>query len=143
MVDHGVSAILHVRRPFRWGILMLLDANDPAVPELLDVGSFAATATGVTVSVRHAQDIDSVGAPADGVLPQFSVTVACYVAVSPARTTHFDTVIDVQSGAVTIGDADHEDSVQLVRGCWRVDIATAPVDFPEHVDIWLNQLPGR
>jgi hypothetical protein len=49
-------------------------------------------------------------------------------------------VIDVPSGVLTVGDAEHEDALELGPGRWAVQVGCSPHDFAENVHVWLQPL---
>ena len=112
------------------------DARD--VPELgADV--VAASADGLVVRVRRAQDVELEGpGNDDGVVPPATVRVAITVGAAPATGATVRGHVDVVSGFPTVGDADHEDVVEL--GARTVDRAgrCGPRDAAEDVHVWFT-----
>jgi hypothetical protein len=124
-----------VDRPFGWGLLL---AGDGAFQELpLVERGVAVTATGsaIAVAVRHAQDVELASA-----VHEFCVSLEVWLGQPTEATVCFDGVIDVPSGRITFGGADHVDMIDVAPGCWRVQVALEPEDYPQHVDIWITNV---
>jgi hypothetical protein len=66
------------------------------------------------------------------------VTVEVRLGDLAETAVHFDGVIEVPSGRITVGDADGEESLLVTPGPWRIQLALAPEDLAEQVDIWIT-----
>ena len=49
-------------------------------------------------------------------------------------------MIDVPSGVLTLGDAEHEDVIEIGPGRWTVQVACSPHEFAENVRVWLQRM---
>jgi hypothetical protein len=104
------------RRPFEWGIVLLMDRDALDVPPLTgDVVSHSAG--GLAVKVLHAQDVDLSGLEVDDVVPPAQVEIVVLISGGPPADPVFSGVIEVPSGVLTVGEAGHQDA------CWRSDPA--------------------
>jgi len=104
-----------------------------AIPRIERGIAVTATGSAVAVAVRHAQDVD-LGSAAG----EFQVSLEVRLGKPTETAVCFDGVIDIPSGRITFGDADHEDSLNVVPGRWRVQVDLEPEDMPEHVNIWIS-----
>jgi hypothetical protein len=130
--DAGASTGgFRVDRPFGWGLLLIGDRTLQEVPSIDPDAAVAAT--GSCVGVRHAQDVD-LGSGDN----EFRVSLGVRLGQPTETSVCFDGVIDVPSGEITFGDADRQDSLDVVPGRWRVQVNLEPEDFPEHAEIWIS-----
>ena len=86
------------------------DASD--VPEPAE-GVVSQSAHGLAVKVLHAQDVDLRGFESDEVIPPAEVELEVLVGDRPRSEVLFSGVIDVPSGVLTLGDAEHEDALEI------------------------------
>lgn len=128
-------------RPFWWGLLLLMDRDASDVPELTEA-VVSQSAHGLAVKVLHARDVDLHGFESDEVIPPAKVQVDVLVGDRPRSEVLSSGVIDVPSGVLTLGDAEHEDALEIgprpVEGAGRLlptrvrgerpRVATAHVD---------------
>jgi len=136
--DQGVNR-WHAKRPFWWGLLLLLDRDTSEVPELTE-HVVSHSKEGLAVKVLHAQDVDLSGYEAYDVVPPAEVQVEIYIGDVPSGDVSFSGAIDVPSGVLTVGDADQEDSVHVGPGRWVVQVACEPPEHAELVRVWLQRL---
>jgi hypothetical protein len=127
------------RRPFWWGLLLLLDRDASDVPELTEA-VVSQSAHGLAVKVLHAQDVDLRGFESDEVIPPAKVEVDVLVGERPRSEVLFSGVIDVPSGVLTLGDAEHEDALEIGAGRWAVQVGCSPHEFAENVRVWLQPM---
>ena len=137
MTDDGSNRRFRVDRPFSWGILLIGDSASHDVPAS-ESGVVVATRTVVAVGVRHAQDVDFESADEEQEVSQFSVTVEVRLGQVADTAVQFDSVIEVPSGRITVGDADRDESLLVTPGRWRIQLALTPEDQPEQVDVWIT-----
>jgi hypothetical protein len=135
-----------LRRAFGWGVLFIGDATadivevDPEVRVTWGSGREA-----VAVLVRHAQDTDDDvldGLGDDDEVPDAEVSVVVRWGAEAGRETDADGFIAVPSGVLAVGDADAEESVQLVPGAWRLQLAFDRPQDADRVDVWLSPAPA-
>ena len=141
MTDDGSNRGFRMDRPFGWGILLIGDSASHDVPATESGVVVVATRTVVAVGVRHAQDVDFEPADEEQEGPQFSVTVEVRLGQVAETAAHFDGVIEVPSGRITVGDADRDESLSVTPGRWRMQLALTPEDQPEQVDVWITNAP--
>lgn len=127
-----------VKRPFSWGVLLLMDRDASDVPSLGDA-PVSAWGRGLAVKVLHAQDVDATGYLADAAVSPAQVEVQMRIgsALQPGAET-FRGAIDVPSGVLTVGDAEREDALAIGPGRWTVEIDCTPPDHAEIVRVWLS-----
>ena len=113
------------------------DASD--VPDLTDA-VVSESAHGLAVKVLHAQDVDLRGFESDEVIPPAEVQVDVLVGDRPRSEELFSGVIDVPSGVLTLGDAEHEDAIEIGPGRWAVQVGCSPHEFAENVRVWLQRM---
>jgi len=128
-----------VRRPFGWGLVLLLDRDTSEVPSLTG-SAVSQSAEGLAVKVLHAQDVDLAGAGPDDVIPPPQVLIRVRIGERPHGEVLFSGVIDVPSGVLTVGDAEQEDALEIGPGRWAVQVDCAPTEFAETVRVWLQPL---
>lgn len=128
-----------VKRPFWWGLILLMDRDASEVPSLTD-SVVSASPSGLAVKVLHAQDVDLGGAEADEIVPPAQVQVHVRIGNRPPADALFSGEIDVPSGVLTVGDAEQEDTLEIGRGRWAVQVDCAPREFAETVRVWLQAL---
>lgn len=132
---------LRIRRPFNWGVLMLSDAGADDVPELGRGSTFATTPHALVVAVRHAQDVDfeALDLAPDDVVPPAEVTLRG----GPGRheAEDFRCVLDLPSGELRVGDAEHEDTVSIPPGRYVLSVALDHTDHAEEVDVRWSPVP--
>lgn len=73
-------------------------------------------------------------------IPPAEVQVDVLVGDRPRSEVHFSGVIDVPSGVLTLGDAEHEDAIEIGPGRWTVQVACSPHEFAENVRVWLQRM---
>lgn len=127
------------RRPFGWGLLLLMDRDASDVPELTDT-VVSQSAHGLAVKVLHAQDVDLRGFESDEVISPAKVQVDVLVGNRPRSEVLFSGVIDVPSGVLILGDAEHEDALEIGPGRWAVQVDWSPHEFAENVRVWLQPM---
>lgn len=121
------------KRPFNWGVLILGDPAAQAVPELSRGQAIDQSSELIVVAVRHAQDTeDAEGAP-------FEVEITCRQRSAGFAASGYHALIRLPSGAMSIGDAEHESVVRLGPGWWWVTITLSPPVHAETVDIELSR----
>ncbi|HEY3562411.1 MAG TPA: hypothetical protein VGL05_33325 [Kribbella sp.] len=128
-----------VRRPFWWGLVLLMDRDTPDVPSLTD-SVISQSAEGLAVQVLHAQDVELSGAEAGDVIPPAQVQIEVRIGEPPPAEVLFSGAIDVPSGILTVGDAEQEDALEISPGRWAVQVDCAPPEFAETVRVWLQAL---
>jgi hypothetical protein len=133
--DVGVK-VLTVRRPFHWGLLLATDRDAQRVPELSE-GPVSTTADGLAIGVLHAADVDLTGYREDEEVPPALVTVEVILGGAAPSGSTFNGTLRLDSGLLSIGDADEEEVIETGVGTWRVAVICQPHDFPDHVTIWL------
>jgi hypothetical protein len=133
---------LHLRRGFGWGILTLLDSPNGQAPDLHD-HRFAGSASGMTIVVRHAQDIDATvldNLAPDDTIPETQVTVHVWIATEPLESSDYSSLLTVTGGRIVIGDGDPWQTLDLPAGSWQAQVTVSPTDAPEQVEIVLSPL---
>ena len=125
-------------RPFAWGIVLFQDRDSVDVPELS--GSPVSHAPdGFVVKVRHAQDVDLDGYADDDDVPAAQVQIVIWLDQEAPGPSTFRGVIEVSSGVLTVGDADHEDALAIGAGRWSVQIDCEPPIHSDRVTVWLRR----
>ena len=134
---------LRIRRSFNWGVLMLSDAGTEGVPELGRGSTFATTPHALVVAVRHAQDVDfeALDLAATDVVPPAEVTLRGGPGRHEVEAEDFTCVLDLPSGELRVGDAEHEDSVSVPPGRYVLSVALDHIDHAEEVDVRWSQVP--
>lgn len=125
------------KRPFWWGTVLIMDRDATDVPALTD-DVVSQSASGLAVQVLHAQDVGLGGFDADEVVPPAKVEVEVRIDDGPPVGPVFSGVIDIQSGVLTVRDAEQEDTVELTPGRWAVQVECTPLEFAEQVRVWLQ-----
>ena len=116
---------------------MLMDRDAWDVPaRAADVVSFSRT--GLAVQVLHAHDVDLSGFGDDDVIPPERVHIQVTVGNGAPESPAASGVIDVPSGVLTVGDAEHEDIVEIGPGRWAVLVECVPFENAEKVHVWLQ-----
>lgn len=131
-----------IERPFNWGIVVLSDAESTEpLPELAVGRPFAASSRALVIAVRHAQDVDfeAMELGPDDVVPLAMVSVQ--VGPGDRKTADFSCVLDLPSGKLKVGDAEHEDVVALPPGEYTLTVALDDIDHAEAVNV--RWTPGR
>jgi hypothetical protein len=127
----------HTKRPFSWGLVLLLDRDTSEIPQLTD--SVVSQSTGgMAVKVLHAQDVDLSGLGADDIVPPAEVEVEIHIGADAPGDVPFSGTIDVPSGVLTVGDADQEHALDLGAGRWAVQVDCEPPEHAERVRVWLR-----
>ncbi|MGH9153441.1 MAG: hypothetical protein ACRD03_13810 [Acidimicrobiales bacterium] len=126
-----------LRRPFNWGVVLVMDSDSADVPLRLDDSGVARSPTGMAFAVRHAQDVEAVGLAPDEPVPPFVVEVRVLPG-PPDRATTVEHEIRVDSGAITVGDAEAEERLEVAPGEFLVSILLDDPAHAEHVTIWLT-----
>jgi hypothetical protein len=127
------------RRPFWWGLVLLMDRDASDVPGITDE-VVSQSAHGLAVKVLHAQDVDLSEFESDEVIPPAEIEVEVLVSDRPASDVLFSGVIEVPSGVLTLGDAEHEDALEIGPGRWAVQVGCSPQEFAENVRVWLQPM---
>jgi hypothetical protein len=135
--NHGVNR-WRARRSFGWGLLLILDRDASEVPEPSEA-VVSQSKDGLAVKVLHAQDVDLFGNEPVDVVPPAQVRIEMQIGDRPPGAVSFSGTIDVQSGVLTVGDADREDSLHLGAGRWAVQVDCQPLEHAELVFIWLQR----
>lgn len=133
---HGVDD-WQVKRPFWWGLVLLVDRDASEVPSLAN-SVISASPSGLAVKVLHAQDVDLSGFEDDELVPPTQVQVLVRVGERPQADALFSGEIDVPSGVLTVGDAEQQDALEIGRGRWAVQVDCAPRGLAETVRVWLQ-----
>jgi hypothetical protein len=130
-----------IQRAFGWGVLMLSDRGTQLIPEASADSSISSTDEAVAVSVRHAQDVNIAFDDIDRYarVPLAEVEVNLSIGPVTQAETDFDQTMSVPSGFLAVGDADHEDVVEVGPGRWRVQVACTPSEHADRVDVWLSR----
>jgi hypothetical protein len=128
---------LAFKRAFAWGILLVSDSQTKAIPELDHQAVVTASKEALAIVVHHAADVPYGDVPSDQIVPESEVAVRIYVQESAPRTPSFEAVMSVPSGTLTVGDADHEESLDIDPGRWHVRVVCTPWDHADEVDLWL------
>jgi len=132
--------LLRVERPFWWGVLVVADrdwADD--VPTELSESGFGTSETAIAVRVRHAQDVEFDDASPDVVVSPCEVVVTVNVGTPTSRTV-FEHDVSIESGWLTVGDAESQDAVRVSPGRWQLSISLDDAEFVERVDLWLAKV---
>lgn len=119
-------------RAFAWGIVIIGDADTREFPSLDRDNVIVSSDSAIVVPVRHAQDVAN---PDDS---EFLVELECTEGSTGRDDVSFDGSILIRSGRLSIGDADHEDTMIVTPGRWRVQVDTQPIEHPEHVSVWFS-----
>lgn len=133
----GSRELLNTTRAFAWGIVIIGDADTQDIPSPDRDNAIVASDSTVVAKVRHAQDVLN---PQD---EEFLVEVQCTAGEADRADVSFDGDIDVASGRISVGDADHEDRLIVEPGRWRLQIAVEPIDHPERVQVWFSRSVGN
>lgn len=127
------------RRSFSWGLLLVLCRDAGDLPEFTDA-VVSQSPHGLAVKVLHAQDVDLHGFENDQVIPPAEFGVEVLVGDRPPGDVPFSGLIDVPSGVLTLGDAEHQESIEVGAGRWAVYIECSPWEFAESVRLWLQPM---
>ena len=135
-----------IRRPFHWGIVVLIPEGDAQVPDVDPDAMVSTNGQALVILVRHAQDVDSFDddvrwAEAEIV---FRLLVEEPTSAVPRREV-FRGVIDMPSGRLEVGDADGNVVVPAHPGANTVIVTVDPAHpaddlSPEQIQVDL--LPG-
>jgi hypothetical protein len=125
----------HTVRAFAWGIVIIGDADTQEILSPERDTAIVSSDSAVVMLVRHAQDVVD---PDD---EELLVEVHCTAGSTGRDDLTFDGDILVSSGRLSIGDADHEDTLIVAPGPWRLQIAAEPIEHPERVTVWFS--PAR
>lgn len=87
--------------------------------------------------VRYAQDVE-ISSPADEEIAPFEVSACCSSGVSGGHELAFDTVVELLSGLMAIGDAEREELLRLTPGIYRIQIEADPSVHPEWINVWYS-----
>lgn len=128
------DADVTLTRAFAWGVCIVGDADGEDVPTL-GSGVVAASASCVVVATCHASDVDLDGLADDDVVAPALVVVRIRVGVAGAGPFAFDGVLDLASGALSIGDADEQHVLRL--GVCRCRVQVAANEAADAVDVWV------
>lgn len=142
LTDNGVRQTSRVdnwqvKRPFWWGLILLMDRDASEVPSLTDA-VVSASSSGLAVKVLHAHDVDLSGFEDEEIVSPAQVQVHVHVGDKPHVDALFSGEIDVLSGVLTVGDAEQEDALEIGPGRWAVQVECAPREFAEDVRVWLQ-----
>jgi hypothetical protein len=127
-----------IKRFFEWGIVLLLDRDSVDVPEL-SRSPVSQSPQGLVVEVHHAQDVDLDGFADDDDVPSAEVQIAIWLDHEPPGPGTFSGVIEVPSGVLTVGDADHQDALAIGAGRWSAQIDCEPPVHSDRVTVWLRR----
>ncbi|MCP4960887.1 MAG: hypothetical protein GY925_16675 [Actinomycetia bacterium] len=123
---------IHAHRPFNWGVLIVGDSTDLDLPSVGHDRTIGVGRRSIVIPVRHAQDI-----PSTDDRP-FAVSISCdWVEARPSGPA-FETVIDVRSGELLIGDADSSEKIRLERGSYRLFVVIHPDRHAEQVTVGIG-----
>lgn len=125
------------KRPFWWGLILLLDRDSTEVPQLIDA-VVSPSRDGLAVKVMHAQDVDLSGFDADEIAPPAEVQVDIHIGEAGPGQVLFTGSIDIPSGVLTVGDAEQEDTLEIGAGRWAVQVDCEPPEYAEQVRVWLR-----
>jgi hypothetical protein len=126
------------KRTFGWGIVLFLDRDSGDVPELSD-SPVSQSPHGFVVKVHHAEDVDLDGFAGDKGVPPAEVQILIWLDREAPGPGTFSGVIEVPSGVLTVGDADHEDALAIGAGRWSVQIDCEPSIHSDRVAVWLRR----
>jgi hypothetical protein len=126
------------KRPFGWGIVLFLDRDSVDVPELSDL-PVSQSPRGFVVKVRHAQDVDLDGFAYEDDVPPAEVQILIWLDHEAPGPVTFSCDIEVPSGVLTVGDADHQDALPIGAGLWSVQIDCEPPSHSDRVTVWLRR----
>lgn len=135
MTDAGPR--LAFKRAFAWGILLVSDSQTKAIPELDHQSVVTASEEALAIVVHHAADVPFDDLPPDEIVPQAEVAVRIYVDRPEPSAPSFEAAVSVPSGTLTVGDADHEESLDIGAGRWHVHVVCTPWDDADEVVLWL------
>jgi hypothetical protein len=147
VADHSFGEY-HVVRSFGWGLIMIWDSETDGVPEGPRGATVWVSEDGISIAVRHAQDVDpDPAAEPDDEIELFQVELTIRIwpttpcGTSPETSDGFETdfegVLSCPSGVLTVGDADHLEDLRIGPGRWLVRAAWEPKDHPERVEVRL------
>jgi hypothetical protein len=149
MIDSAGRTPAMIRRPFHWGIVFMLAEEQKAnIPEPVRDQLVSANESGISVSVRHAQDSDEV----EGDYIKFAeVQIGFRVLDAPPVTTEyrrevFRGTIDLPSGRLNVGDADEETIVNGHRGPNTIIVSVNADVARDEVSpdaLWIDLLPAE
>jgi hypothetical protein len=127
------------KRPFEWGIVLFLDRDSVDVPQLSDT-SVSQSRHGFEVKVHHAQDVDLDldGFADDDNVPPAEVQISIWLGHEAPGPGTFSGVIEVPSGVLAVGDADHQDALAIGAGRWSVQVDCEPPVHSDRVTVWLR-----
>ena len=109
-----------------------MDQRSRDVPTERDELGVARSRTGLYFPVRHAQDLDIEHDPGP-----FRVQVDIVMGI-PDDEVSFEHELEVDSGALTIGDPEGEELIEAPPGRYRVCVGLDEVEHAEYVRIWLS-----
>ncbi len=127
----------HAKRPFSWGLLLILDRDTSLLPRLMD-SAVSQSRDGLAVKVLHAADVDLSGYEDHEVVPPAEVEVEIQIHERPPTDVTFHGAIEVPSGVLTVGDAEQEDALAIGAGRWAVQVDCEPSEHAEVVRVWLQ-----
>ncbi|MEM9894705.1 MAG: hypothetical protein AAF962_27980 [Actinomycetota bacterium] len=122
-----------VARPFHWGVLIVGDRYDAALPDLGPGPTIGVGRCSITIPVRHAQDTDSTDCG------PFAVNVTCTLIDGEYPAGAAEAVVNLPSGVLAIGDADEAEYLDVQPGLWRIVVDLHPTDHPEEVKLSVSK----
>jgi hypothetical protein len=135
----GEGWMLKVTRSFGWGFLAISDASHSGdIPELGPGGRVGISPQALGIAVRHALDNDIHVLDDEGYGVLATVTVLCSAGLASDVALEIDTVMQIPSGRLQVGDPDENAVVELSPGAWRIQVALNPPDHAEEVRVWLS-----
>jgi hypothetical protein len=126
------------KRPFGWGVALFLDRDTDDLLELTD-SPVSQSRHGFALKVHHAQDVELTGFGVDASVTPAEVEISIRLGDEPPGPGTFSGVIEVPSGVLTAGDADHEDALAIGTGRWSVQVDCDPPGYAERVTVWLRR----
>ena len=135
-----MEAQIQLERAFYWGIVIVGDAEDADIEELPAGWGVRSARRCVAIPVRHAHDVEPSAVTDGGSGPSFKVSVTVVRAAGnetlPAGDA--DTVIEVPSGRLSIGDADDMTTVEVRPGRLRIVVVVSPAEDAERMELTLR-----
>lgn len=126
------------KRPFAWGVVLFQDRDSVLVRELTGP-PISQSLDGFVVTVRHSQDVDLDGFADDDEVPATEVQIEIRLDQAAQGPGTFSGVIEVPSGVLTVGDADHMDALAIGAGRWSVQMDCEPPIHSDRVTVWLRR----
>jgi hypothetical protein len=119
--------------------LAICDASHGTdIPDLGPGGRVGISTHALSISVRHAADNDIGVLDDEGYGVLATVTVLYSAGPVSGVALEIDTIIQIPSVRLEVGDADENAVVELSPGSWRLQVALKPPDHAEEVCVWLT-----